>query len=257
MMSQNKSDRWNAALYDNHHAFVSSYGDHLLNLLAPQKAETILDLGCGTGDLAMKLLELQVNVVGIDQSETMINQARRKYQTIPFFVKNAIDLGYDEEFEAVFSNAVLHWVKPPSLALTSIYHALKPGGRFVAEFGGKDNVQRIIDAIIMNIKQLGRPYAKHQLPWYFPSIGEYTTLMEQAGFSVTFAQAFDRPTRLTGDAGLRNWINMFAASLFDGIDHDSKNMIMTAIEKQLKPTLYKEDSWLAEYKRIRVIGIKE
>ncbi|MBD3107941.1 methyltransferase domain-containing protein [Bacillus sp. AGMB 02131] len=243
---------WNANLYDTKHGFVSKYGNELVDLLAPVAGERILDLGCGTGDLAKRLTELEVEVVGVDQSESMVQQAKAKYPEIAFEVQDATKLPYDNEFDAVFSNAVLHWVKEPEQALAGIYRSLKPGGRFVAEFGGKDNVQAIISAIISQLPE----FAANQFPWYYPSIGEYATLMETAGFRVTFACHFDRPTPLDGENGLRNWIDMFAGSFFEGISTEQQAFIIEKVEEQLKPVLFVDGKWIADYKRLRVVGIK-
>ena len=243
---------WNANLYDHKHGFVSKYGNDLINLLTPEKGERILDLGCGTGDLAKNLHDLGVEVVGVDHSEAMVQQAKSKYPDLEFFVQDATMLPYENEFDAVFSNAVLHWIKHPALALDGIFNSLKPGGRFVAEFGGKDNVQAITAAIISQLED----FTNEQFPWYYPSIGEYASLMEAAGFRVTFAHHFDRPTPLDGENGLRNWIEMFAGSFFEGITPDKKAVIIEKVEQQLKSQLYVEEKWIADYKRIRVIGVK-
>nr|WP_263323531.1 class I SAM-dependent methyltransferase [Neobacillus sp. Marseille-Q6967] len=247
-------DQWNASLYDLKHSFVSKFGNDLVDLLAPKKGEKILDLGCGTGDLANKLSELEVIVLGIDKSENMVHQAQKKYPKLSFMVSDAINLDFEEEFDAVFSNATLHWVKPPNKALDGIYRSLKHGGRFVAEFGGKGNVQTITDEITHQLKNYQQT---PQFPWYYPSIGEYTTLMEQAGFRVTFAHHYDRPTPLEGDNGLRNWIEMFALGMFEGISENIKEQVLSKVENNLKPLLIKDGIWMADYKRIRVIGIKE
>ncbi|WP_253701244.1 trans-aconitate 2-methyltransferase [Bacillus sp. FJAT-29814] len=256
-MSKSKKDSWNAALYDSKHSFVSALGESLVELLAPKKGERILDLGCGTGDLAKQLSDCGVDVIGVDNSENMVVQAKSKYPHIHFAVKDATDLGYCNEFDAVFSNAVLHWVKPPEQALNSIYKSLKDGGRFVAEFGGKGNVQTITDEIIKKIGQEGIAFKKEHFPWFYPSIAEYSTLMEEAGFRVTFAQHFDRPTKLDGENGLRNWIDMFGMSLLEAIPFDKKEWIISNVENNLKEVLYNDSHWLADYKRIRIIGVKE
>ena len=156
-MEKNKStkDYWNANLYDQKHSFVSKYGNNLIELLDPKQSEKILDLGCGTGDLAKKLADLGVSVVGIDYSNNMVMEARKKYPQISFEVRDVTDLGYRDEFDAVFSNATLHWVKQSKQALKWIYQSLKKGGRFVAEFGGKGNVQTITDEIIHQLKESG------------------------------------------------------------------------------------------------------
>ena len=250
-------DVWNADLYDTRHSFISKYGDHLLDLLAPKAGEKILDLGCGTGDLAKKLYDAQVDVVGVDNSANMVAQAKKKYPSITFEVQNATELDFHNEFDAVFSNAVLHWVPAPKQVLTGIYQSLQQGGRFIAEFGGKGNVQAISNGIIQGIQEAGFDYNIEQFPWYFPSIGEYTALMEEAGFRVTLAQHYDRPTPLDGNNGLRDWIVMFGSAFFTGIAEHDKNDILTTIEQQLRPLLYTDGQWVADYKRIRVVGIKE
>lgn len=204
-MMNNKidNDNWNANLYDSKHSFVSKFGEDLIDLLAPKKGEYILDLGCGTGDLSYKLHKLGVNVLGIDNSENMVEQAKKKYPNLKFEVQDALNLDYNCEFDAVFSNATLHWVKPPKQALYCIYDALKHNGKFVAEFGGKGNVKKITDEIHNQLEKLEVEYKAELFPWYFPSIGEYSTLMEEVGFRVIFAQHFDRPTPLDGDHGLK------------------------------------------------------
>lgn len=248
---------WNASLYDGKHAFVSQYGQNLIELLAPKPGERILDLGCGTGDIAHQLYENGVNVIGVDNSINMVEQAKNKYPQIKFTVQDATSLKYNNEFDAVFSNATLHWVKPPIKALLGIYHSLKPGGRFVAEFGGKGNVQTISNAIMKQIEAAGYEFKKEHFPWFYPSIADYSTLMEEVGFRVTFAQHFNRPTPLNGNHGLRNWIEMFGNQLFSSVPEESKDAIIKNVEMRLKDSLYKDGNWIADYKRIRVIGVKE
>lgn len=255
--SEQVKDYWNANLYDHSHSFVSKYGNSLVELLKPEVGESILDLGCGTGDLANKLFELGVKVIGVDLSENMISQAKEKFPNIEFKVQNATTMEYKDEFDAVFSNATLHWVREPKKALECIYSSLKTNGRFVAEFGGKGNVQIIANEIIKEIENEGLEFEIENYPWYYPSIGEYTSLMESVGFRVTFAQHYDRPTPLEGDNGLRNWINMFGNQLLKEIHSTQKENIILRVESSLKPSLFDGEKWIADYKRIRVIGIKE
>jgi len=250
-------DSWNANLYDSKHSFVSMYGESLIELLAPQKGEKILDLGCGTGDLARKLSAFGAELIGVDNSAKMIEQARSKYPTIEFLVQDATELAFQHEFDAVFSNAALHWIKKPKPALTSIYNSLKKGGRFVAEFGGKGNVHAISDELIHQIETEGFTFDIEKFPWFFPSIAEYSSLMEQAGFRVTFAQHFDRPTPLEGKSAIKNWIDMFCSGMLAGVPESKKAGIIAKVEDNLKEVLYRDGSWIGDYKRIRVIGYKE
>lgn len=249
--------QWDAELYDSKHSFVSQFGTGLVELLSAQPGEFILDLGCGTGHLTERIASCGAEVVGIDSASTMIEQARSHYPHLQFEVGDATNLQFSQRFDAVFSNAVLHWIKAPEKVVTGICRALKPGGRFVAEFGGKGNVQKIITAIDNAMHSAGYPINEQLHPWYFPSIGEYAPLLEQQGLQVIFATLFERPTLLDdGEKGMFNWIKMFASNFLKGIPVTQQTDILTDIENQLRPQLYQDDTWFADYKRIRVVAIK-
>lgn len=240
---------WNATLYEGKHAFVWQYGEDLLNLLSPQPGEKILDVGCGTGQLAAKIAGTGAVVTGIDADAAMVEKAKLNYPNLEFAVADARLLQFDTEFDAVFSNATLHWIPEVERVISSIYSALKPKGRFIAEFGGKGNVKLITDALYQALEQ------KLPSPWYFPSIGEYTTLLEKHGFDVTYAVLFDRPTLLPdGEAGLRNWLMMFASRFFA---NSTQQEVIKTVEEQLKPILYKNGTWTADYRRLRIIAMRE
>jgi trans-aconitate methyltransferase len=250
-------NQWDAELYDSKHSFVSHFGADLLELLAPRSGECILDLGCGTGHLTYKIATSGAEVLGIDNASTMIEQARKNYPHLNFEVADGKNLHFTEQFDAVFSNAVLHWIKAPEKVVAGVWRSLKPGGRFVAEFGGKGNVKAIVSVIYNAIQAAGYP-ANALNPWYFPSIGEYGTLLEKQGFQLTFAILFDRPTPLNdGEQGMQNWLEMFGNSLFQAIPVDKQMSILADIEKQLRPSLYHNGTWFADYRRIRVIAIKD
>lgn len=250
------TNKWNAHLYDAKHRFVSDYGNDVIKLLAPKQHEKILDLGCGTGDLANELYRRGVNVVGIDHSSTMVEQAKQKYPHIPFYVEDITNLPYVEEFDAIFSNAVLHWVKYPKSALDNMYKSLRVGGRLVAEFGGEGNVHELTNTLIQQVREAGYTFTDSNFPWYFPSIAEYTTFMEQVGFQVTYAYLYDRPTLLKDADGLRNWINMFAEDFMYDVPVMEREKIIERIEQALKGVLYQDDGWIADYVRLQVKGVK-
>lgn len=251
------SPNWNARLYDANHKYVSKYGRTLLELVAAKQGESILDLGCGTGDLTQALYQAEIDVVGVDNSPTMIQQATEKYPHISFDIADIVHLPYENEFDAVFSNAALHWVKAAEQALENIYTSLKQGGRFVAEFGGEDNVQKITSAIMSQTKKAGYPMEEDEFPWYFPSIAAYTTIMERVGFRVVYAKHYDRFTMLDGKDGLKNWLSMFAIPFFQHVPLSKRDKLITNIEMDLRSQLYKDGNWFADYKRIQVIGIKK
>ncbi|MBR8833741.1 MAG: class I SAM-dependent methyltransferase [Stigonema ocellatum SAG 48.90 = DSM 106950] len=243
-------NQWDAALYESKHSFIWQYGEELLKLLSPQPGEYILDLGCGTGQLTEKIALAGAVVMGIDASSTMIEKARHNYPQLQFAVADARNFQVEQPFDAVFSNAVLHWIPEPDAVISCIHQALKPGGRFVAEFGGKGNVKAITQALSSLSPQT-------LSPWYFPSIGEYASCLEQHGFEVSYAVLFDRPTPLLdGDVGMVNWIEMFASRFLLGLSVEQKTDVIQNIEHQLKPMLYQDGVWIADYRRIRVVALK-
>jgi trans-aconitate 2-methyltransferase len=251
------NNSWNTALYEGKHWFVWQYGEDLLTLLSPQPGERILDLGCGTGQLTEKIAMSGADARGIDNASSMIAKARENYPHIRFDVADARNFQVEEPLDAVFSNAALHWITEADAVIRCIYQALKPGGRFVAEFGGKGNVQAITIALENCVASLGYAYAHPVNPWYFPSIGEYAQLLEQQGFDVTYAVLFERPTPLeTGSAGMANWIEMFAGSFLKGLSGEQQAQVIQAVEERLQPTLYRDGRWWADYRRIRVVAIK-
>lgn len=251
-MSQNF---WNTALYEQQHAFVWQYGEELLALLDAKAGEWILDLGCGTGQLTAKIAESEAFVQGIDSSLSMIDKAKSNYPQLNFAVADARNFEVDEPLDAVFSNAVLHWIKEPDAVINCVGKALKPGGRFVAEFGGKGNVQAIVRALSSVLSEIGCEEPEALNPWYYPSVGEYAGLLENQGFEVSYAVLFDRPILLEGgNAGMANWIEMFAGGFFVGLSEDVRSQVIEAVEHRLRSTQYRDGNWIADYRRIRVVA---
>ncbi len=245
---------WDAALYEKSHGFVFGYGQGLVELLAPRAGETILDLGCGTGQLTNQIAQSGARVIGLDHSESMLETARKNYPDLTFMQGNAANFAPPATCDAVFSNAVLHWVIEAEAAAQCIAAALKPGGRFVAEFGGHGNVSNIIEATQMVL----RKYTGHEVAhgWYYPSIGEYSTLLESCGLEVQQAWLFDRPTPLEGEAGMRNWLTMFAERMFVELNAAQKAEALTEIDLYLRESNYDSGQWFADYRRLRVVAIK-
>jgi len=187
---------WNPELYDNKHDFVAKYGEDLVNLLNPKQNEIILDLGYGTGDLTKKISGLCKMVVGLDNSSSMIQAAQKKYPGITFLKADAKNFKLDYNFDAVFSNAVLHWIPEAETVIKNISAHLRVGGRFVADFGGIGCVKKIINTLTDIFNEYKFIYPKIEDSLYYPSISQYTPLLEQSGFEVNLAVLFDRPTKL-------------------------------------------------------------
>jgi len=239
-----------SGLYESRHSFVWNLGADLVPLCAPEPGERILDIGCGTGQLTAKIAETGASVVGLDRSPEMIGQARQNYPNLEFRLADASDFSFSREFDAVFSNAALHWVLEPEKVIQSIAASLKPGGRFIAEFGGKRNVARLLEAAETVMVRRGLPYVN---PWYFPSIGEYSALLEREGFEVSSAGHFDRLTPLDdGDDAMRDWIEMFGFVLLSPVPKSELRAVVREMEEILRPELYQNGRWHMDYVRLRI-----
>ena len=249
-VTSNAYTAWDTDRYQNQHSFVWQYGAALLDLLGPQPGEHILDLGCGTGELTHALSQSGAIVSGVDADAAMVTVAQQQYPHLSFAVADARSFKLEQPVDAIFSNAVLHWIKPPEQAVQAVAAALKPGGRFVAEFGGKGNVGKIISAVETVRQQT------ELSPWYFPSISEYTCLLETHGFEVTFAALIDRPTPLNeGDQGLANWLKMFGGELLKGLEANAP--VLQDVEELLRSQLYDGNQWHADYRRLRFVAVKQ
>lgn len=246
---------WDPKLYDGKHSFVWQRGEDLLQLLDPRSGELVVDLGCGTGHLTAKIAQAGARVIGIDSSPTMIAESQRLHPELEFREWDARGFQVPEPADAVFSNAVLHWVKPPEAAIARIAAALRTGGRFVAEFGGHGNVRHLMGAMQAGLEACG--VGQIQSPWYYPTIGEYARLLEAAGLEPVWAKLFDRPTPLEGDAGLRNWVKMFGQAWLEAVPTESRDRYLEECERMARPNLNRDGGWIADYRRLRIVAIKE
>jgi trans-aconitate methyltransferase len=249
--------QWDAHHYNREFAFVWEYGSGVLELLQAKPDERILDLGCGTGHLTNQIADSGSTVIGIDHSAEMIAAARQSYPSIEFHQMDGSKFSFDEPFDAVFSNATLHWIHPPEAAADCIRRALKPGGRLVAEFGGHRNVGQVVNALTTELALHGYPEAMSRNPWYFPSIAEYTALLERLGMEPVFARLNDRPTLLDGGyEGLASWLSMFGDSFFEGVPDDERSRICEAVAQRLQPDLFRDGNWYADYRRLQIVAMR-
>jgi len=245
---------WNTDAYDGSHSFVYEYGSDVVELLDPQPDERILDLGCGTGHLTDRIGDSGADVVGIDQSAEMIETARDNHPDRQFVRADARDFDVEEPFDAVFSNAALHWIHEQDDVIDAVAEALAPGGRFVAELGGTGNVGIIVGAIQAEVDARG--YEPPAEPWYFPTVGEHATRLEDHGFEVRYARLFDRPTELEeGENGLAAWIEMFGDRLLGPVPEAEREAVVSAVEDRLRAELYDDGTWTADYRRLRFVAV--
>ncbi|SFL15046.1 Methyltransferase domain-containing protein [Paenibacillus sp. 1_12] len=250
-MNKQSEGKWDADHYDNNMSYVSRLGKGVVGLLAPKQNERILDLGCGTGELVNEIVQLGADCRGIDGSEEMIAQARTKYPALGFEVADGHSFRVVEPFDAVFSNAALHWMTEPERVIESVRLALRDHGRFVAEFGGKGNIGAIVQAISEVLGTLGIDAGKLN-PWYFPAIGAYSSLLEKHGFEVRSMEHYDRPTPLDGGVnGLRHWLDAFAGMFFAKLDVMQREEAYVRCEQLLYAHLFDGEQWIADYRRLR------
>jgi len=251
------TNEWDAAEYDAKHAFVYQKAKGLVDLLAPVPGERILDLGCGTGALTAEIAARGAEVLGIDRSEDMISQARKKFPALTFEARDARELRFHGQFDAVFSNAVLHWIPEADQVIAGMARALRSGGRFVAEFGGKGNIQRLVAGFHRAFSALGLREPEGVSPWFYPSIAEYSGLLEKHGLEVRTASLFDRPTVLEdGELGLRNWIRQFRRTFLEKIGEPNAQHWIEEVERQCRSELFKNGSWELDYRRLRIAAWK-
>ena len=249
------SREWNAALYDQHHRFVADLARDMVAELAPQKGERVLDLGCGSGRMTEWLLEAGAQVLGIDPDPKMVEAARARCPSAEIQRLDARDLG-DIRVDSVISNATLHWIPEAEKVVSELARVLNASrarpaytGRVVAEFGGHGNIATLREAVAQALSRRGKSvdWSKR---WYFPRLGEYTSLLERHGFEVSEARWWARPTKLEdGAAGLRNWVQMFLSELV--AEHASDDFY-AEVDDFCRPTLWHSDHWQLDYVRLRV-----
>ena len=248
--------QWNAGKYTSDFSFVYQYGNAVTELIEADTGSTILDLGCGNGALSKALKDKGFIVTGMDASADQLAVAREKYPDIPFYQADAADFCLDEPVDVVFSNAVFHWIdadRQPQM-LRCVHRALKESGQFVFEMGGCGNNRMIHEALAEVFSEHGYAYSN---PFYFPSIGEYASLVEKEGFQVKYALLFDRMTELKGENGLSDWIRMFVKTPFAVVasEAEQERIIEQAVER-LRGQLCRDGVWYADYVRLRMRAVK-
>ena len=242
---------WQAASYGTHARFVSDLAGPVIEWLSPQAGERILDLGCGDGVLTEALATQGVRMVGVDSSPDFIRAAAERHVDARLMDGEA--LTFESEFDAVFSNAALHWMKDARAVAKGVWRALIPGGRFVAEFGGHGNVAAIVTAMLaVAAQRQGNAALAH--PWFFPSPAEYRSLLESEGFTVHRIGLFPRPTPLA--TGMAEWLNLFRKPFFAQFGEEADDALAEAVSL-LQPSLCDSAGhWSADYVRLRVEAVK-
>ncbi len=245
------TQEWNANQYDNHASFVAEHGSPVLNLLNPKPGERILDLGCGDGALTQDIEKYGAIVHGVDSSQSMIESAKKK--GVSAAVMSGDNLIFDNEFDAVFSNAALHWMTNEDSVLRGVANSLKSNGRFVGEFGGQGNVATLVGAMSRVFKRHSE-FGKFDNPWYFPGAEEYQQKLQNNGFHVNYIELIPRPTPL--DSGVEEWLKIFSSGITKNLNQEQKIQFLNEVESLVKPHLLIEGKWVADYVRLRFFAQK-
>lgn len=256
-MNPKKTDLWNASIYDKKMNFVTQYGQSLIGILSPQEGENILDIGCGPGDLCQQMADHGANPTGIDFSANMIAKAQQKYPALTFIEADARTYTQKETYDAIFSNAALHWIQPMESVVERMFANLKPNGRLIVELGGEHNVKIIRDALYLAFSRRNLEAILVD-PWHFPTIAEYCTMLEDVGFQVHTAHWFSRPTPFPdGEEGMSNWLSHFAASFFAALPANFKQEIIEEVVSTTKQFLFDDKQWIGDYHRLRIVAQKK
>ena len=248
---------WDAGRYAENGRFVATMAGAVVDLLEPQEGERILDVGCGDGALTERIRETGARVVGVDASEAMVRAARARGLEVVH--GSAVEMEFAGEFDAVFSNAALHWIpcREQGRALGRIAAALRPGGRFVAEMGGQGNIAAIRTALRAVLGPMGVD-AEEEAASCFPALEEQRTRLEEAGFAVRGMEVIPRPTPLPGGTdGMRVWLETFRNGVLDRLPGEKRARAVEEVVRLLRPVLEDEAGlWTADYVRLRFVAVR-
>ena len=248
----NAKQNWDPDSYARNARFVSDLGAPVLELLAPQPGERILDLGCGDGALTARLAAIGCSVVGVDGSEAQVEACRRL--GLDARLGDGERLNFDAEFDAVFSNAAIHWMKRPDDVIAGVSRALKAGGRFVAEFGGYGCVEKIKRALIASLASRGID-GERLNPWYFPTVEDYSARLVRGGFAIRYIALIPRPTPLPTE--INGWLETFAQTFMAPLEAGARAGFVDEVRESLRPDLCGADGkWFADYVRLRFAADK-
>lgn len=243
---------WDPDRYARNARFVAELGAPVVELAEIAPGERVLDLGCGDGALTVRLTQAGAEVVGVDASEAQV--AAAVALGVDARVMDGHELDFDDEFDLVFSNAALHWLSQnPDRVIAGVARALKGGGRFVGEMGGFGNVGTIRRALYDSLAKR-RIDASLYDPWYFPTIGDYTSRLEHAGLLVTHARLIDRPTRLP--RSLEDWLETFGEPFLNALPAAVRPAVQQEVAEAAATLRHDDGAWYADYVRLRFRAIK-
>lgn len=248
-----EKDYWKADDYNSHARFVSQLTQEVITDLSPKRGDAILDLGCGDGVLTKELVQFGCSVTAIDNSPDFVKSARAR--GINALLQDSQTIAFDGEFDAVFSNAAMHWMPRQSELIGRVYRALKPGGRFVAEMGGAGNIAHLLKAMTAALGELGIDFADRN-PWTFPNAQEQRRRLEKSGFRVDKCRLRDRPTLLPTD--VRGWFVTFCQAIIADIETETREKLINRMVEHCRDALCDvSGNWTIDYVRLNFVAVKE
>jgi ubiquinone/menaquinone biosynthesis C-methylase UbiE len=246
--------KWDAQNYQSTCGRVTEHGAKLVDVIRKMQPGRVLDLGCGTGVLTKEIAEFSGEVIGLDISESMIEKARAAYPDINFTLMDACAMPWDNYFDIVFSNAVLHFISRQDMLMENIYKVLARNGAFVCEFGASGNIAALLESVERACVARGRAYA---LRFYYPAADEFSGLLTKHGFSVESIITYDLDTKLTeGEPGLRNWIKQIFGVEMGWFDDAGREGVLSEIEAALRPAHWDGSNWHLANRRLQAIARK-
>ncbi len=252
MTARGPAQTWDPKRYAEGAGFVSDLGAPVLALLDPRPGERVLDLGCGEGALTETIVGLGCEVLGVDASEHQVAATRAR--GLKAEVADGAALAFDGGFDAVFSNAALHWMRDADAVIRGVWRALEPGGRFVGEMGGAGNVKLIVSALMTALSRRGID-GEALNPWYFPTPDDYRRRLEAVGFAVTDIDLIPRPTPLP--EAMTDWLKIFAKRFLAAVPDAEQPALLQEISDLLAGDLRDKDGrWQADYVRLRFRAVK-
>lgn len=243
---------WDPQAYGRNGAFVHGLAGGVVEWLAAQRGERILDMGCGDGQLTERVGATGASVVGVDTSAEMVAAARSR--GIAADEAGAEALPYpDAAFDAVFSNAALHWVRDQDAMMDEVRRVLKPGGRFVAEMGGHGNIAAIRVGLMAVLARHGYGNREDGVN-YYPTAEAYASRLARHGFNVRRMALIPRPTALP-ESGMAGWLRTFRRGVLDSLPETVRDAVVEETVALLAPALRDEEgNWTGDYVRLRFIA---
>jgi SAM-dependent methyltransferase len=243
---------WDPAAYALNGSFVHGLAGGVMEWLEPQAGEQILDLGCGDGQLTARLAQSGAVVTGVDADPRMVEAAKSLGVDAHHAMAESLPFA-DASFDAVFSNAALHWVRDQDAMMDEVHRVLKPCGRFVAEMGGQGNIAAIRVALMAVLARHGHPDAEEGVNYYATPEG-YSVRLERHGFNVERIALIPRPTPLP-ETGMEGWLRTFRRGVIEGLPEDLRDTVVRETAALLAPALRDENgAWTADYVRLRFIA---